>query len=60
MSTYKFIERPAPSGAPLVFTFHGKGGDEHQFFELAQMLVPVAHIISVRGDVSENGALGFF
>lgn len=60
MSTYKFIERPAPSGAPLFFTFHGTGGDEQQFFDLAQMLVPSAHIISVRGDVSEHGALRFF
>ncbi len=60
MSTYKFIERPAPSGAPLFFTFHGTGGDENQFFDLAQSLIPIAHIISVRGDVSEHGALRFF
>ncbi len=60
MSTYKFIERPAPLGAPLFFTFHGTGGDENQFFELAQDLLPAAHIISVRGDVSEHGALRFF
>ena len=60
MSPYHFIERPAPAGAPLFFTFHGTGGDEHQFFDLAQMLVPAAHIISMRGDVSEHGALRFF
>lgn len=60
MSLYKFIERPAPSGAPLFFTFHGTGGDENQFFDLAQALLPNAHIISVRGDVSEHGALRFF
>ena len=60
MSPYHFIERPAPAGAPLFFTFHGTAGDEHQFFDLAQMLVPAAHIISVRGDVSEHGALRFF
>jgi phospholipase/carboxylesterase len=60
MSIYKFVERPAPSGAPLFFTFHGTGGDENQFFELAHMLVPDAHIISIRGDVSEHGALRYF
>lgn len=60
MGNYKFIERLAPSGAPLFFTFHGTGGDENQFFELAQDLLPTAHIISVRGDVSEHGALRFF
>lgn len=60
LNTYQFIERPAPAGAPLFFTFHGTGGDEQQFFELAQNLMPAAHIISVRGDVSEHGALRFF
>jgi phospholipase/carboxylesterase len=62
MSTqsYHFIERPAQAGAPLFFTFHGTGGDEHQFFDLAQQLVPDAHVIAVRGDVSEHGALRFF
>lgn len=50
---------PAPD-APLVFAFHGTGGDEHQFFELAQQLVPGAGVISPRGDVSEHGAARFF
>ena len=60
LNTYQFVERPAPAGATLFFTFHGTGGDEQQFFELAQNLMPAAHIISVRGDVSEHGALRFF
>ena len=60
MSTYHTIERPAPAGAPLFFTFHGTGGDETQFFDLAQSLKPDAHVISLRGDVSEHGALRFF
>jgi phospholipase/carboxylesterase len=60
LQSYHFIEHPAPAGAPLFFTFHGTGGDEHQFFELAKQLVPDAHVIAVRGDVSEHGALRFF
>ena len=60
MSTYHTIERPAPAGAPLFFTFHGTGGDETQFFDLAQGLMPSAHVIALRGDVSEHGALRFF
>ena len=60
MTVYHFIEREAPAGAPLFLTFHGTGGDEHQFFELAQMLLPHAHVLSLRGDVSEHGALRFF
>ncbi|MBL3702783.1 alpha/beta hydrolase [Sulfitobacter sp. BDSS02] len=50
---------PAP-GAPLLFAFHGTGGDETQFFDLARDLVPGAGIISPRGDVSEHGAARFF
>lgn len=45
---------------PLVFAFHGTGGDEYQFFELAGQLVPGAGVISPRGDVSEGGAARFF
>ncbi|MDJ1009218.1 MAG: alpha/beta hydrolase [Paracoccaceae bacterium] len=47
-------------GAPLVFTFHGTGGDETQFHRLAGELVPGARVVSPRGDVSEHGALRYF
>lgn len=46
--------------APLVFAFHGTGGDERQFFELARQIVPDAGVVSPRGDVSEMGAARFF
>lgn len=47
-------------GQPLVFAFHGTGGDEHQFFGLARSLLPEAGVVSPRGDVRENGAARFF
>lgn len=47
-------------GAPLVLTFHGTGGSETQFHALAEQLLPGAHVVSPRGDVSEMGALRFF
>ena len=47
-------------GAPLIFTFHGTGGNEHQFHGLASELVPGAHVVSPRGDVSEMGANRYF
>jgi phospholipase/carboxylesterase len=47
-------------GAPLIFTFHGTGGNEHQFHALASELVPEAHVVSPRGDVSEMGANRYF
>ena len=47
-------------GAPLILTFHGTGGDEGQFHGLASDLLPSAHVVSPRGDVSEMGALRYF
>ena len=53
------VSAPQPS-RPLVFAFHGTGGDEHQLFDLAEKLVPGAGVVSPRGDVSEMGAARFF
>lgn len=51
--------QPAP-GAPLVFAFHGTGGDEHQFARFVEEALPGAGLVAPRGDVSEHGALRFF
>jgi len=48
------------AGAPLLFLFHGTGGDEDQFFDIGGQLLPGGHLIAVRGDVSERGALRYF
>ena len=59
--TYEFIDIPGASpDAPAFFLFHGTGGDEHQFTDLAAELKPGARRIGVRGDVSEGGALRYF
>lgn len=59
--TYHFREAEgADAAAPLFFVFHGTGGNENQFFELAQHLLPGARVIAPRGDVSEDGALRYF
>jgi phospholipase/carboxylesterase len=61
MSDYIYRERDgAAPAAPLLVTLHGTGGDEDQFFELGQHLLPGARLVSPRGDVSEGGALRFF
>lgn len=57
---YTFKETPGKPGAPLFFTFHGTGGDETQFHDLASELMPDAQVISPRGDVSEHGMLRYF
>lgn len=61
MADYINIDIPGASeGAPAFFLFHGTGGDEHQFTDLAAELKPGARRIGVRGDVSEGGALRYF
>ncbi|OCP15483.1 MULTISPECIES: alpha/beta hydrolase [unclassified Ensifer] len=47
-------------GNPIVFVFHGTGGDENQFLTFGAQLMPEATIVSPRGDVSEHGAARFF
>lgn len=47
-------------GAPLLLTFHGTGGTEHQFHSFAERLIPGAHVVSPRGDVSEGGMNRYF
>lgn len=58
--SYIHLSRPGRPGAPLVFAFHGTGGDEHQFPGMIADLLPGAAIVSPRGDVSEYGANRFF
>lgn len=61
MADYINVDIPGASeGAPAFFLFHGTGGDEHQFTDLAAELKPGARRIGVRGDVSEGGALRYF
>jgi phospholipase/carboxylesterase len=59
-SHYHALTKAPSANAPLVFAFHGTGGDEHQFSELVNQILPDAGLVSPRGDVSENGALRFF
>lgn len=57
---YHALTSAPDDGAPLIFAFHGTGGDEFQFFDLAQGMVPGAGLVSPRGDVHEAGAARFF
>lgn len=53
--TYVAARTGGEDGAPLVFTFHGTGGDEYQFHGVARQLIRGAHVVSPRGDVLEGG-----
>jgi phospholipase/carboxylesterase len=60
LTGYHHLAKARAEGAPLVFAFHGTGGDEHQFFGLVGQFLPRAGIVAPRGDVSEHGAARFF
>jgi phospholipase/carboxylesterase len=60
LSRYHALVTPPAKAAPLVFAFHGTGGDEHQFAGLVRQILPKAGLVSPRGDVSEHGANRFF
>lgn len=60
IDSYQHIHQAPEGDAPVVFTFHGTGGDENQFPGLIVRILPQAGIVSPRGDVSEYGANRFF
>ncbi|WP_438755033.1 alpha/beta hydrolase [Pararhizobium sp. O133] len=62
MTDYGYVHRlkAGAPGNPILFVFHGTGGDERQFFDFGGDLLPDATIVSPRGDVSEHGAARFF
>jgi phospholipase/carboxylesterase len=60
VDAYHYFHKPAAKGQPLLFLFHGTGGDENQFVRLGATLLPHAGLVSPRGDVSEFGAARFF
>ena len=59
-TSYHHLKKAPAPGAPMIFAFHGTGGDEHQFFGMIEQMRPEAGIVSPRGDVSEHGANRFF
>ncbi len=62
MSYDSYVHRvnPGEAKAPILFVFHGTGGDENQFFDFGCCLLPNATVVSPRGDISEHGAARFF
>nr|WP_173425083.1 alpha/beta hydrolase [Jeotgalibacillus malaysiensis] len=47
-------------GKPVLLLLHGTGGTEQDLLPIADMIDPEASVLSVRGNVSENGMPRFF
>ncbi len=64
MSDSGFIHRfiPPPGGVQdrVLLLLHGTGGDENDMIPLGRDLDPTAALLSLRGNVSENGMPRFF
>ncbi|MFF2481137.1 alpha/beta hydrolase [Paenibacillus sp. NPDC058071] len=50
----------ADNSAPVLLLLHGTGGTENDLLPLAEMISPESSVLSVRGNVLENGMPRFF
>lgn len=59
--TMKHLYREGSNpAAPVLVLFHGTGGTEHDLLPLAERISPESSVLSVRGNVLENGMPRFF
>ncbi|MDO3411805.1 alpha/beta hydrolase [Saccharibacillus sp. CPCC 101409] len=54
------FKKGSEESLPVLVLFHGTGGTEHDLIPLAETIAPGASILSLRGNVSENGMSRFF
>jgi phospholipase/carboxylesterase len=56
----KHLFKQGNKDLPTLLLLHGTGGDERDLLPLAEMIEPDASVLSVKGNVDENGMARFF
>ena len=54
------IFKASKASKQTLLLLHGTGGNEYDLLDVAKMIEPHANILSLRGDVNENGMNRFF
>ena len=57
---YEYIYNEGKSGEPIFILLHGTGADERNLLPVAEVLNTEATVLSIRGNVSENGMNRYF
>ncbi|WP_244244543.1 alpha/beta hydrolase [Marinilactibacillus kalidii] len=61
IDSFKHIySEPLMGNKTIFLLLHGTGGDENDLIQLAKMIDPQAGILSLRGNIDENGMNRFF
>lgn len=56
----KHIFKEGQANGPTLLLLHGTGGTEHDLLPIAEIVDPNANVLSVRGNILENGMPRFF
>lgn len=57
---YEYIYKEGKSDHPVLILLHGTGADENNLLPVAEALDTEATVVSIRGNVSENGMNRYF
>ena len=52
---YKYIYNEGKADQPVIVLLHGTGADENNLIPVINAIAPESTVLSIRGNVSENG-----